>query len=319
VPPKYQKDPNPGEIITTPETLQQYHSLYRGTCIISPRQEEAFCKVQFFPFKTMSDNLKLGWERLVCHFLNRSNYVQECKVNGPHKAGVMFPDGWRKSTTGGEWFGRYCCRKKLRNMMALAHYNPQDEEDDLRAANDFIAIQLNLLAPGVFEAYRQDLIQNQLPSMAHVEYPSPYSPHDFASFLTFTMYDFYNTPHMDGDHNKWTLVCWIPVFHPLNSPEDTPIMADEGFDMVGGQFTFRDFQVYIDLNHEVGVTMCVFRSTDHKHQTLPGNSPSGQYTRIGFSCQMSEKMTKAVTNYLNNKTEVRVIAGQKVQIENAQS
>ena len=65
--------------------------------------------------------------------------------------------------------------------------------------------------------------------------------------------------------------------------------------------------------------MCVFRSTDHQHQTLPGGSSSKQHTRIGFSCQMSVKMTKAVVAYINHTSDNRVIGGQKVQIENAQS
>ncbi|PLW41627.1 hypothetical protein PCASD_05420 [Puccinia coronata f. sp. avenae] len=65
VPPRRQQDPFSAEIITSQPTLQLYHRIYRGTCIISPRSKEAFCKVQFFPFSNMLDNAKLGWERLV--------------------------------------------------------------------------------------------------------------------------------------------------------------------------------------------------------------------------------------------------------------
>jgi hypothetical protein len=267
----------------------------------------------------MSDDVKLGWEQLVCHFLHQTNYVKEVKLNGPARGGVMFADGWQKSSTCGEGFGRYCCRKKLREMMDLARYDPQDKAADIREAKDFIAAQLNKFAPGVYKAYQEDLKTNKLPSMAQMEYPIPYNPFDFASFITFNMYDFYNIPHLDGDSNKWTLVCWIPVFHPLNLPQDSLILANSGFDMVGGEFTFRDFQVYLDLNHEVGVTMCVFRSKDHRHQTLPGGSVSGQYTRIGFSCQISVRMTRAVVAYLNKTSKHRVIGGQQVQIKNAQS
>ena len=92
-------------------------------------------------------------------------------------------------------------------------------------------------------------------------------------------------------------------------------MADDGFDMLGGQFTFRDFQVYIEMNKVVGVTMCVFRSGQDIHQTLDGASPSDKYTRVGFSCQMSEKMSNAVVAYIQSTTK---IAGQKQQIEDAE-
>ncbi|PLW29562.1 hypothetical protein PCANC_24764 [Puccinia coronata f. sp. avenae] len=234
VPPQRQHDPFRAEIITSQSTLQHYHRIFRGTCIIAPRSKEAFCKVQFFPFKTMSDDLKLGWEQLVCHFLQQVKHVDHVKTNGPHCGGVMFADGWRKSSTRGEGFGRYCCKKKLKKMIAAARYNPRNEAEDIREANDFIATQLNQLAPGFFEAYRKELISKKLPSMAHMEYDIPYSPFDFSSFITFTMYDFFNKPHINGDENKWTLVCWIPIFHPLNSPLDSPTLADDGFDMVGG-------------------------------------------------------------------------------------
>ncbi|PLW20855.1 hypothetical protein PCANC_08257 [Puccinia coronata f. sp. avenae] len=65
VPPRRQQDPFSAEIITSQPTLQLYHRIYCGTCIIAPRSKEAFCKVQFFPFSNMLDDAKLGWERLV--------------------------------------------------------------------------------------------------------------------------------------------------------------------------------------------------------------------------------------------------------------
>ena len=231
--------------------------------------------------------------------------------------GSMWADGWRKSSKK-ESFGRYCSVGKLRKMMRLANYNPHDEATAIKQASNFISIQLQHLAPGVFESYRQVLIDNNLPSMSQMEYPLPYDALDFASFLTFTMFNFHNGPHVDSDANHWTLVCWIPIFNPRTASDDDPILADKGFDMLGGQFTFRDFQVCLDLNHVLGVTLCVFRSQDHTHQTLPGASPSDRYTRIGFSCQMSEAMSKAVVAYINGTAPNLEVAGQQRQIHNAE-
>ena len=131
-------------------------------------------------------------------------------------------------------------------------------------------------------------------------------------------FGFASGPHVDGDDNHWTLVCWIPVFNPNTSSDKDPILADKGFDMLGGQFTFRDFQVCLDLHHVLGVTMCVFRSRDYTHQTLPGASRSGRYTRIGFSCQMSEAMSNAVVAHINGTAPSLDVAGQQQQILNAQ-
>ncbi|PLW26631.1 hypothetical protein PCASD_24663 [Puccinia coronata f. sp. avenae] len=80
--------------------------------------------------------------------------------------------------------------------------------------------------------YHQLPTINQYPSMNHTEYGEPYTSSDFASFLTFTMYVFHNTPHVNNDVNDWTLVGRIPIFNPKNS-KNPQILADEGFDMIG--------------------------------------------------------------------------------------
>ncbi|KNZ51826.1 uncharacterized protein VP01_3794g1 [Puccinia sorghi] len=55
---------------------------------------------------------------------------------------------------------------------------------------------------------------------------------------------------------------------------------------------------------------------DHTHQTLKGFSHSKKNTRIGFSCQMSEKMSNTVVDYTN---QTKQISRQQVQISNAKS
>ncbi|KAA1105485.1 Leucine-zipper-like transcriptional regulator 1 [Puccinia graminis f. sp. tritici] len=290
VPPARQHDPEPDVMHTSQETLaSSYKGLDHGTVIIAPRGKEAFCKAKFIPFSSMPSD------------------------------GTMWADGWRKCSKACEAFGRYCSVTRLVAMMRKSNYVAEDEAVAVREANDWISVHLQELAPGVFEDYRATLIKNNLPSMAHMEWPpSSYHALDFASFLTFTMYDFFNETHFDSDANNWTLVCWIPILNPRTSDKDDPILADDGFDMIGGQFTFRDFQVYLDLNKVIGVTMCVFRSKDHHHQTLAGSSPSDKYTRIGFSCQMSEAMSNAVVAYINGTATGDCIAGQKKQIDNAE-
>ncbi|KNZ47835.1 uncharacterized protein VP01_60g7 [Puccinia sorghi] len=206
-------------------------------------------------------------------------------------------------------------------MIQLCQYSAENKAASFQEANnDWIATHLQKLVHGVLEQYRQLLLESQLPSFAHMEYPTPYSPLDFASFFTFTMCNLHIEDHVDKDTNTWTLVCWIPIFNPLTSTQTDPILVDEGFDMIGGHFTFHDFQVYLDLNNVLGVTVCVFRSQDHTHQTLKGASPSDRYTRLGFSCQMSEKMSHAVVSYINTKNKAqKIVSGQQVQIDNAEA
>ncbi|PLW40122.1 hypothetical protein PCASD_07872 [Puccinia coronata f. sp. avenae] len=245
--PARQHDPLPHEPITKQEHLPLYHRLSFGTVIIAPRNRVAFCKAQWIPFNSMSPDQLNGWEKLVFHLLERCNHVSPVKTNGAQTGGMMWADGWRKSSDPDQSLGRFCCVGKMKKAMERAQYNPVSEAAGIREASDFISLQLQKFAPGVFESCRQLLIDSRFPSMAQMEYPSPYTSDDFASFLTFTMFNFYNQPHKDSDVNDWTLVIWIPIFNPQTRTEDDPVLADEGFDMMGGQFTFRDFQVYLDL------------------------------------------------------------------------
>ncbi|PLW29789.1 hypothetical protein PCANC_10771 [Puccinia coronata f. sp. avenae] len=145
----------------------------------------------------MPDTEKTGWEQLVLHLLSRVDYVAPVNTNGPQAEGTMWADGWRKASKDTKHFGQFC-----------------------------------LFAPVVHDNYQELLTINQYPSMNHTEYGEPYTSSDFASFLTFTMYDFHNTPHVNNNVNDWTLVVWIPIFHPKNS-SNNQILADEGFDMIG--------------------------------------------------------------------------------------
>ncbi|PLW49735.1 hypothetical protein PCANC_10457 [Puccinia coronata f. sp. avenae] len=248
VPPSHQDDPRKDKLFTSQETLDEhYHRLSFGTCIIAPRNQVALCKVQWIPFDSMSPAELTGWEKIVFHLLERCEHVNPVKKNGAQTDRMMWADGWRKSSDPDQSVGCFCLVGKMKNAMKRAQYNPISEAAGIQKASDFISLQLQKFAPGVFESCRQLLIDSQFPSMAHMEYPSPYTKKDFTSFLTFTMHNFYNKPHMDSDVNDWKLVIWIPIFNPLTRTEANPVMADEGFDMLGGQFTFWDFRVYLDL------------------------------------------------------------------------
>ena len=62
------------------------------------------------------------------------------------------------------------------------------------------------------------------------------------------MYNVHKKDHVDMEANTWALVCCIPIFNPLTSTESDPILADNIFGIMGGQFTFLDFKVYLDLS-----------------------------------------------------------------------
>ncbi|PLW33625.1 hypothetical protein PCANC_23911 [Puccinia coronata f. sp. avenae] len=283
----HQQEPRPEKKITSQETLKlYYHRLSFGTCVISPTNQAALCKAKWIAFDSMTPGELNGWEKLVCHLLERTEHVNPVQGNGTQTGGMMWADGWRKSSDPGQLVGRFRSLPKMKDAILRAQYNPVSEAAGIQEASDFISFQLQNFAPGVFDSTRQLLINGNYPSMAHMEYPAPYTANDFASFLMFTMYNFFNQPHQDRDVNLWTLVIWIPIFSPKTCAEDDPILADEGFDMMGGQFTFQEFQVYLDLEDFCGVTLCVFKSNSVTHQTLRGNEPVAQMPAAGQQKQI---------------------------------
>ncbi|KNZ46304.1 uncharacterized protein VP01_7381g1 [Puccinia sorghi] len=224
----------------------------------------------------------LCWEKLVCFFLDYTNYVEPVKNSGPLMGGAMWAGGWRKSSKKGEYFGSYCSIQRLAAMIEKFLYNLQDKASAFQEANDWISLHLQEMAPGIFDKYRDVLLGNSLPSFGSVEYHTPYEALDFASFFTFSLYNFFNKDHQNSDANTWTIVFWIPIFNPQTSPETNAILADKGFDMMGG------------VSH------------------------LDKYTRIGFSCQMSEKMSNAVVSYIQAKaaTKAKKIGGQQASAFN---
>ncbi|PLW09251.1 hypothetical protein PCASD_26239 [Puccinia coronata f. sp. avenae] len=321
IPPSNQHDPCPADVFTLQKMLvHHYTPIYKGICVISPNNLPPFCMAKWLPFTTMSDAEKTGWERLVLHFLRRIDYVAPVNTNGPQAECSMWADGWRKASKDDQHFGRFCSVDRLRKQMKALKFNPDDQKARLLKAGEWISSHLRSFTLVVHDNYHELLTINQYPSMNHTEYGEPYTSLDFTSFLTFTMYDFHNTPHVDNDVNDWTLVAWIPIFSPKNNSDNTQILADEGFDMVGGQFSFRDFQVYLDLNKTLGVTLCVFKFQEYCHQTLPGASQSGNYTRLGFFCQINKRMAAAVTAYVEGNYEKELpIGGLQQQIANAEA
>lgn len=99
--------------------------------------------------------------------------------------------------------------------------------------------------------------------------------------------------------------------------EELDLLADKNFDMIGGQFSFREMRVLLDFTKFSGITLSVFKSKEFLHQTLPGASPSGDYTRIGFSCQINQKLASAVEVYLNKTGKYDNVGDQQQRVTNA--
>ncbi|PLW48679.1 hypothetical protein PCANC_15467 [Puccinia coronata f. sp. avenae] len=241
----------------------------------------------------MPDTKKTGWERFVVHLLSRIDYVAPVNKNRPQREGTMWADGWRKASKDNQHFGRFCLVTRLRKQMKALKFNPDNQKACLLKAEEWILAKLRSFAPVVHNNYHRLLTINQYPSMNHTKYGKPYTSSNFALFLTFTMFDFHNTPHVDHDVNEWTLVGWIPIFHPENS-DNPQILADKGFNMIGGQFSFRDFQPSSDAVKKQPVAASAGQPSPSIEQHP---EPSNQATRL--SPDLPGAVTHTIADYLN--------------------
>ncbi|KNZ63654.1 hypothetical protein VP01_1117g4 [Puccinia sorghi] len=70
-------------------------------------------------------------------------------------------DYWRKSSTRGEWLGRYCS-VGFSAIIKLFQYNAEYKAASFQEAKNLISTHLQELAPGVLDKYHQVLLDNQL-------------------------------------------------------------------------------------------------------------------------------------------------------------
>ena len=304
--------------------IEEYQKFHKGLVLVGKSKEDPICLAKWLPFNKMPNDELQSWNEFAQFLIHRTTIVPEVKKNGAQAGGVMYADGWRKSYKTQEAFGRFCNVVKLQKHLKKGTFDWFEEEDNIQKSNDWLSKTLKSLAPLPFEESHNTLKTKNLPSLAMPEYGYQLRSSDFASFLTFTMYNFFNKPHVDTDINTWTLVGWIPIIDPLKNHKEKlnrkdVILADENFDMIGGQFVFRDFQFYLDFTKFSGISLCVFKSNEYRHQTLEGCSPSELYTRIGFSCQISQKLAHAVEKYLSGELDNLPVGGQLQHIIDAQS
>ncbi|KAI8458672.1 hypothetical protein BY996DRAFT_6833206 [Phakopsora pachyrhizi] len=99
-----------------------------------------------------------------------------------------------------------------------------------------------------------------------------YCPDDSSSAITYIINDLCNKAHVDNDTDNWTLIGFIPI-------------------------VIRDLKVFIDLPKVKGIALVVLKTNKLKHQTTPSKSTSGLFTRFGFFCQISKKMSITMEKY----------------------
>ncbi|CAH7681081.1 hypothetical protein PPACK8108_LOCUS13627 [Phakopsora pachyrhizi] len=178
------------------------------------------------------------------------------------------------------------------------NYNLEDEAEEFEYIGCFLSEQFRNVAPGSHQSCKEYLQQGSIPPITQENHTSntTYFPDDFYLAITYTMDDFSNKAHYDRDTDNWTLIGFIPI-------EKGGSIAEDGFDVEGGEFFLRDLKVFIDFSKANGVVLVILKTSKCVHQTIPSKSKSGLYTCFGFSCQISRKTSHAIKKYMNGEYE----------------
>ncbi|CAH7667745.1 expressed protein, partial [Phakopsora pachyrhizi] len=296
-------DPAPDEFFVSQETLKTYYKpLYKNKVRVFSRKGKVIKNhmiAKFISFDQMKEESKIGWQKLVAFLLHRQNFVTEVsKDNAALISGKMYAEGWRKAMVAEEIVGCYVNQAKLLRQMKEMNFNFEDEAEGFEFIGCFLSEQFRNVAPGSHQSCKEYLQQRSIPSITQVNHTSntTYFPDDFCSAITYTMDDYSNKAHRDRDTDNWTLIGFIPI-------KKGGLIAEDGFDVEGGEFVIRDLKVFIDFSKVNGVVLVILKTSKCVHQTISSRSKSGFYTRFGFSCQISRKMSHSIEKYMNGEYE----------------
>ncbi|CAH7690605.1 hypothetical protein BY996DRAFT_4591244, partial [Phakopsora pachyrhizi] len=147
-----------------------------------------------------------------------------------------------------EIVGRYVNQAKLLRQMKEMNFNFEDEAEGFEFIGCFLSEQFRNVAPGSHQSCKEYLQQQSIPSITQVNHTAntTYFPDDFCSAITYMMDDFSNKAHRNIDTDNWTLIGFIPI-------KKGGLIAEDGFDVEGGEFVIRDLKVFIDFAKVNGV------------------------------------------------------------------
>eukprot|EP01113_Clastostelium_recurvatum_P042233 TRINITY_DN682_c0_g2_i1.p1 TRINITY_DN682_c0_g2~~TRINITY_DN682_c0_g2_i1.p1 ORF type:complete len:415 (+),score=71.80 TRINITY_DN682_c0_g2_i1:62-1306(+) len=276
------------------------------------------------PWDTMDPNLMRQSGFIFRHFYEDSQLHDKVSSNGAHKqgGGVMYAIGWRPGTVRGITFGVYHQGANVSDeewqavrRRDIGVHRIFSERFYGLAPHLFNDVQLQLASarlPVLGSAYqptsatyqpvsRKERLRYDRKIMrearsafkgSDIESDGEWCPDNwlFTSNLTFTLDNFFNAAHRDGDLSDWTYGMWA------GCTMDGQIITDGSFQSRDGFFYMADYKVLVDFAHLDGLAEIVWAGRHHVHGTVSGQFAPGQ-TRYGSSCQLSRRLNERVQLY----------------------
>ncbi|KNE93159.1 hypothetical protein PSTG_13477 [Puccinia striiformis f. sp. tritici PST-78] len=146
------------------------------------------------------------------------------------------------------------------------------------------------------EKNQQFMSKHDLPGCADPGLPNMNSSKNkFSTNLTFTADGFFNHPHKDhrdDDHLPFAFLLAIPT----NTDNGLIALAENGYNVTGGEFNFPDCGFGISFKPNIMVQM-IFAQHLYSHCILQPNE-SVKFSKLAISMQISQRLTNTNNKYL---------------------
>ncbi|KAH9445632.1 hypothetical protein Pst134EB_023468 [Puccinia striiformis f. sp. tritici] len=285
-PPKskiYARVPSPEENLLTLNFVKQtFHTISSGV-----RLKRA-CEKPFAEWR------RGWWSRKLCPSIPSENKTHQAQLGKFYKViefispvglksrkcgGNMWAVGWRKGYEGLEILGQYCHQKAI-DANRLGFENLM--KDSVLAGEVVFKI---------FYGFGDVAVKKNQVSRGQISFW-------IRSNLAFSSHGFYNHHHKDdGDASELPLAFALII--PTSRLTGKIATHHDGYDVVDGQFIFRDIQVALDFQPN---TICrmIFWAQEYVHGTLYPTEPSF-FTKLRLSLQVATKASNVCKKYLNGE------------------
>lgn len=301
------------------KSLDEIESILMNTSLIKSFNSTGYAtlkglgdilRIKFIPVQDFSPQMTNNLNFMINHFFECYELFNS-QQNHNTLSGTMCAAGWRKAMQ--RLHGTYGPKinSEYKYNLYLTYLQNMIEFDRI------ISERFKALAPVPHQQSHNQLVQLQGSSMSHQEIHEPIKDYEFAANVVFTLNGFSNLEHCDQDASEWSYGGFLQVD---NARKQFASRAD-GFDVEGGSFYFPTLNLQINLPNMDGFTEIAWRAGTILHHTLPSKEPSGRFTRIGFSCQTTQKIANEFEKFRHMKEEeiyrLQNMRGQQVPLPRA--
>ncbi|EGG05994.1 uncharacterized protein MELLADRAFT_63665 [Melampsora larici-populina 98AG31] len=273
--------------------------LHEKICVIYDQNEqEVIGIIQFLPFREMSNKKFKELEEISKYLAEERRFCQEIMGNAFQRSGHMYALGWTAAFHKKYFYATYLPPLHIRDdpiackeLMARLPFREDIE--------NFYISEFGSLSKHFLKIQQEQTRELKVPTLGQLTENKEDDKTGLGSNLTFTFESFSNVPHQDHDVSKTTFFLSVPVFN-----NGKLACHSEGFDVINGRLLFNDWGIAADLGSCDGAVTVIYFGNKDRHCTLPSQEPSGRFTGLSSSVQISKRLFERVTAYATPESQL---------------